>query len=84
MRCLDRTHGVYLYEGHVLTFMFVADGDGRWEVYEDERFLGILLESTIGEYRRYTARLTVDGGQRRRLVITEDWRSAVVYLVESV
>jgi hypothetical protein len=83
MTSLRHAHGVYDYEGHCLTLMYVTDAIGIWEVYEGMDYLGIVIESHIGAYMRYAARRAGNGGARRHLVMTDDWQAAVIYLVEA-
>lgn len=83
MTSLRHAHGVYDYEGHCLTLMYVTDAIGIWEVYEGMDYLGIVIESHIGAYMRYAARSAGKEGSRRHLVMADDWQAAVIYLVDA-
>ena len=83
MTTLSHAHGIYDYDGRSLTLMYVTDAIGIWEVYEEMRYLGIVVESHLGSYVRYAARCAETRVSRRRLVMTEDWQSAIIYLVEA-
>jgi hypothetical protein len=80
---LRHSHAVYDYDGHCLTMMYVDDAIGIWEVYEGMSYLGIVVESHVGAYVRYAARSAGSRDIRKRLVMTDDWQSAVIYLVDA-
>jgi hypothetical protein len=83
MAKLSHAHGVYDYDGHCLTLMYVPDAIGIWEVYDGMQYLGIVVESHVGAYLRYAARCAGKVGARKRLVMTDDWQEAVIYLVDA-
>jgi hypothetical protein len=83
MSTLRHAHGIYDYDGHCLTLMYVTDAIGIWEVYDEMRYLGIVVESHLGSFVRYAARCAETRISRRRLVMTDDWQSAIIYLVEA-
>jgi hypothetical protein len=83
MTTLRHAHVIYDYGGRSLTLMYPPDAIGIWEVYDGMHYLGLLVESYVERRERYTPRRPGNQGPGHRLVTTDDWRSAVMYLVEA-
>lgn len=83
MHDLPHGHAVHDADGHKITLMHDANQDGRWEIYEGAKYLGIVFETDSAVGNGYAMRLPGDEDIESDNDDAATWQAAASFLIDA-